>query len=101
MFDSTKEMAFVPLSAECKLKGKAAIDGVCNRFGKSGGSVIHSGFLILFSTFAASAPYVAAVLCLIIIFWMMAVGRLGKEFAALTSTEEPAVVSVNEVPVNA
>lgn len=105
MFDETKEMAFIPLSAESKLKGKAAIDGVCNRFGKSGGSVIHSGFLMLFSSFAASAPYIAAIMCLIIVVWMWAVGRLGKEFAALTKTEshEPLVVSVNEesVPVSA
>jgi AAA family ATP:ADP antiporter len=95
MFDSTKEMAFVPLSAECKLKGKAAIDGICNRFGKSGGSVIHSGFLVLFSSFAASAPYIAGILCLIVVIWMLAVARLGKEFNALTKTEEPTLVPVN------
>ncbi len=92
VFDATKEMAFVPLSAECKLKGKAAIDGICNRFGKSGGSVIHSGLLILFSSFAQSAPYVAAILCFIIVLWMIAVMRLGKEFAAITGNAvvEPA-----------
>src|SRR5690606_22115567 len=48
LFDATKELAFVPLSKECKLKGKAAIDGVGSRLGKSGGSVIHQGLLIFF-----------------------------------------------------
>ncbi len=85
VYDATKEMAFVPLSAEEKIKGKAAIDGICNRFGKSGGSVIHSSLLIAFSSFAASAPYVAGILCLIIVVWMVAVRRLGREFSAITS----------------
>jgi AAA family ATP:ADP antiporter len=87
VFDATKEMAFVPLSVECKLKGKAAIDGVCNRFGKSGGSVIHGGLLIMFSSFAASAPYVAAILCLMIVVWIFAVTKLGKEFNAITASD--------------
>lgn len=89
VFDATKEMSFVPLSAECKIKGKAAIDGVCNRFGKSGGSMIHQSLLIVFASFAASAPYVAAILLLIIFFWMMTIRLLGKEFTLLTATPPP------------
>ncbi len=50
VFDSTKEMAFIPLGHECKLKGKAAIDGVGSRLGKSGGSLVHQGFLMIFAT---------------------------------------------------
>lgn len=87
VFDATKEMAFVPLSAECKLKGKAAIDGVCNRLGKSGGSVIHQWLLILFSSFMASAPYVLFCLLFIIGIWMMAVGALGRRFNELIRPE--------------
>jgi ATP:ADP antiporter, AAA family len=87
VFDATKEMAFVPLSNECKIKGKAAIDGVCNRFGKSGGSMIHQTLLLTFVTFTASAPYVTAILLVIICCWAVAVRFLGREFNALTSTQ--------------
>ena len=87
VFDSTKEMAFVPLTPESKLVGKAAIDGVCSRLGKSGGSVVHQSFLILFSTFSASAPYVAAVLFGVIILWSIAIRLLGKQFNELTQPE--------------
>ncbi len=80
VFDATKEMAFIPLDSETKVKGKAAIDGVFNRLGKSGGSVIHQGLLIVFASFAVTAPYIAGILVLVIGGWMAAVKALGREF---------------------
>lgn len=96
VFDATKEMAFVPLSPECKLKGKAVIDGMCSRLGKSGGSVIHQGLLIIFATIPAGAPYVAAFLLAIIALWTYATASLGKKFTALTTQKplEPAAANV-------
>jgi AAA family ATP:ADP antiporter len=85
VFDLTKEMAFVPLGITSKLKGQAAIDGVCNRFGKSGGSMIHQSLLFVFATFSASSPYIFSVLLVIIAVWMGAVWLLGKEFNLLTA----------------
>lgn len=91
VFDATKEMAFIPLDHETKLKGKAAIDGVASRFGKSGGSIIHQSLLLIFTTLTQSAPYVAAILMGVIGVWFAAVKVLGVEFAKLTlSTREEA-----------
>lgn len=87
LFDATKEIAFIPLSAESKLKGKAAIDGVGSRLGKSGGSVIHQGLLLFFSTVAASTPYVAAIFLGVVLVWILAVVTLGKQFDALTGAK--------------
>ena len=96
-FDATKELAFVPLSKECKLKGKAAIDGVGSRLGKSGASVIHQGLLVTFGTVALSTPFVAVILAGVIVAWMMAVKNLGKQFEELTSHDQ--ILSVpEEVP---
>ena len=86
LFDSTKEMAFIPLSISEKLKGKAAIDGVGSRLGKSGGSLIHQSLLVIFSSIAASAHIVAALLFLAIFFWIGAALSLGKQFNALPGT---------------
>ena len=83
VFDATKEMSYIPLSHESKLKGKAAIDGVGSRFGKSGGSLIHQGLLVVFSSLSASAPYVAAILFTVIGFWIGAAKSLGKQFDSL------------------
>jgi AAA family ATP:ADP antiporter len=88
-FDTTKEMAFIPLPHEEKLKGKAAIDGVGSRLAKSGGSIIHQGLLMIFVTFANSAPYVAAVIIGAIILWMGAVKSLGKQFSLLVARQDP------------
>jgi len=83
-FDATKEIAFIPLSPESKLKGKAAIDGVGSRLGKSGGSVIHQGLLLLFATVSASTPVVAVVFIGILLIWILATVSLGKQFDQLT-----------------
>ncbi len=87
VFDATKEMAFIPLDHETKLKGKAAIDGIGSRVGKSGGSLLHQGLLLMFSTLAASGPYVAAILLVVIVLWMVATRSLGRQLHILVSEQ--------------
>jgi AAA family ATP:ADP antiporter len=85
VFDATKEIAFIPLDAESKLKGKAAIDGVGSRLGKSGGSVIHQTLLLFFSTVGASTPYVAVIFLVVVLVWFVAIVSLGKQFDTVTN----------------
>lgn len=94
VFDETKEMCFIPLSRQEKIRGKAAIDGVGSRLGKSGGSLIYQGMFLVFEKLAASAPYVAILLGFLFAGWMGAVRRLGRQFKTLTEepTEEKAPV---------
>jgi ATP:ADP antiporter, AAA family len=90
MFDATKEMAFIPLTHEEKLKGKAAIDGVGSRFGKSGGSIIHQGLLLTVGPLAVTAPIIAAIFVLSGSLWVYSTVRLGKLFnARADSATEP------------
>ncbi len=89
LFDPTKEMAYIPLDEESKVKGKAAVDVVGARLGKSGGSMIQLGLLTL-GSLAVITPYIAAVLFVIIAVWLWAIGALNKQFVKLTTDQEVA-----------
>ena len=89
VFDGTKEMSFIPLDHEYKLKGKAAIDGVGSRIGKSGGSVMHMVLLSIFGSIAAGAHLVGIIIIAVIIAWIYAVVSLGKQFNALVAVKDP------------
>ena len=88
LFDATKEIAFIPLNAESKLKGKAAIDGIGSRLGKTGGSMIHSGLLMVFGNVSLSTPFVGGFLFIVVLGWIIATKSLGKAFHILTSHRE-------------
>lgn len=93
VYDATKEMAYIPLSHESKLKGKAAIDGVGSRFGKSGGSLIHQSLLMIFVSVSSSVPYVAAILLAVIVGWMYAIRALGPQFNTLIDQREQEAIA--------
>jgi len=83
VFDSTKEMSFIPLDHQSRVNGKAAIDGVGSRLGKSGGSLIIQSLLILFGSLTACTPFISIILFALIFVWIGAVRSLGKKFYAL------------------
>ncbi len=90
MFDPTKEMAYIPLDSEVKLKGKAAIDVVGARLGKSGGSIIQQGLLILFNatSIVQVAPYIALILMIVLVGWLIATRTLSRKFSELSAQKD-------------
>ena len=84
-FDSTKEMAYIPLDEQTRRTGKAAIDGVGGRLAKSSGATINMILIAILGTIEAITPYVAVITIGVTLIWIIAVFALNKRFVALTS----------------
>ena len=91
LFDSTKEMSYIPLDDELKSKGKAAVDVIGGRAGKSGGAAINFVLLNLIfigSKLAEIAPVVAGIFIVIMLVWFYAVHGLNIEFLKITAEKK-------------
>lgn len=83
-FDPTTQMAYIPLDEESKVKGKAAIDVVGARLGKSGGSLMQQMMFIFIGPLSVITPYIGMVLLIIVAIWIVAVSALSKDFHKLS-----------------
>ncbi len=95
VFDEAKEIAFIPLPKDNQRKGKAVVDGLASRLGKSGGSMIYLLLFYMFGEMANVIPYVSIIIFFALAAWLYATVKMGvivdkaiTQDVALTLEEE-------------
>jgi ATP/ADP translocase len=85
LFDSTKEMAYIPLSLELRTKGKAAVEVIGIKFGKSLGAFIQSFIFIIVPTATCDSivVYLLTIFIIIVILWFWNIVQLNREYVKL------------------
>lgn len=88
IFDPTKEMTYIPLDGDSKTKGKAAIDVLGARLGKSGGALSQQLLVVLCGSIMSGAPVLAVLFYGVIFAWIGAVNNLAPMFREKTDLME-------------
>jgi AAA family ATP:ADP antiporter len=82
LFDSTKEMSYVPLDEELKTRGKAAADIIGTKLGKSTSAFLQSMIFVIMpaATYQSISVFLMVIFGLICLIWIWAVIELNKEY---------------------
>lgn len=81
LFDPTTQMTYIPLEDDLRIKGKAAVDVIGGRMGKSMGGHVQSLALILTGGSQMTiAPFLMGMMIVIILWWLYAVKKLNKAY---------------------
>ncbi|NGX59542.1 MAG: ADP,ATP carrier protein 1 [Chlamydiae bacterium] len=87
VFDTTKELAFIPLSQEAQVKGKLVIDGIGSRLGRGTSSLLSITLFLLVGGPGESAIFAGIIATSFALLSLPAARSISREFEK-TQTQE-------------
>ncbi len=86
-FDVTKEMSYVPLPDELKTKGKAAVEVIATKVGKSLSALLQTIVFIIMpnATYSSISIYLMCIFGVICIVWIWAIRELSVDYSKLVA----------------
>ncbi len=85
IWDTSIQMLYIPLDNELRTKGKAAVDVVSSKVGKSSSGLLQSMLFVLMptATYTTISPLLMVVFAIVCITWIYAVRKIFHEYQKL------------------
>ena len=85
VFEVTKEMAYIPLTVELKSKGKASVEVLGNKIGKSLGAILQTSIFTIMpnATFDSISHILMFIFIIVIAIWFITIRKLDKQYNKL------------------
>ncbi len=85
IWDTSREMLYIPLDNELRTKGKAAVDVVSSKIGKSFSGLIQSMLFVLIpsATYTSISPFLMVIFVIVCVAWIYAVRKISHEYKKL------------------
>jgi AAA family ATP:ADP antiporter len=82
IWDTSLAMLYIPLDNELRTKGKAAVDVVSSKVGKSFSGLIQSMLFMIFpmATYTSIAPLLMMIFVIVCFMWIYAVRKIYNEY---------------------
>ncbi|MDX1924431.1 MAG: Npt1/Npt2 family nucleotide transporter, partial [Rickettsiaceae bacterium] len=82
IWDTSREMLYIPLDDELKTKGKAAVDVISSKVGKSSSGLVQSILFTLIpsASYSSISPILMVIFVFVCVLWIYAVHSIYHEY---------------------